>query len=411
MAPTRTFVLVGGGLAAARAAETLRKEGFDGRVVIVGDEAALPYERPPLSKEYLLGKKALEKVFVHNESWYADQEIELILATTVTDIDLAAHTVSLSDGARLTYDKALIATGAAPRRLSIPGADLAGIHYLRRIEDSDAIAAAIKEGGRFVIIGAGWIGLEVAAAAAGPAEVTVVAPNSVPLEAALGPEMGEVFAAAHRAHGVDLRMNTSVAELRGTRGRVEAVVTGAGATIPADVVIVGIGAIPNTDLAVRAGLPVSGGVVADAALRTENPDVYAVGDVANAYHPVLGKRIRVEHWANARNAPLVAARAMLGQDVSYDRMPYFYTDQYDLSMEYAGYAGPDGYDQVIFRGDVGKREFIAFWMSAGRVVAGMNVNIWDVTDAIQDLIRSGKTVDPARLADPAVPLDEAITVD
>lgn len=381
-------MIVGGGLAAARAAETLRKEGFGGRVVIAGDEQVRPYERPPLSKDYLTGKKGLEKVFVHDESWYDDNDVELLLGVTATDLDLADRAVRLADGGRVSFDKLLLATGASPRRLTVPGAELDGVHYLRRIADADAIAEVIRGAGRLVVIGAGWIGLEVAAAAAGTADVTVIEPQPVPLLGALGLEMGEVFAAAHRAHGVDLRLGTSVAQLRGAAGHIAAVVTAGGAEIPADAVIVGIGALPNTELALRAGLPVSGGVVVDDAMRTEHPDVFAVGDVASAYNPLLGKRIRVEHWANARNAAQFAARAMLGQDVSYDRMPYFYTDQYDLGMEYTGYVEPGGYDSVVTRGDVEGHRFVAYWLLDGRVQAAMHVNEWDSMKELRALVRS-----------------------
>ncbi len=380
-------MIVGGGLAAARAAETLRKDGFDGRVVIVGDEQVRPYERPPLSKEYLTGKKGLEKVFVHDESWYDDNDVELLLGVTVTDLDLADRAVDFADGGRLPFDKLLLATGASPRRLTLPGADLGGVLYLRRIADADAIAEVIRGAGRLVVIGAGWIGLEVAAAAAGTADVTVIEPQPVPLLGALGPEMGEVFAAAHRTHGVDLRLGTSVAQLRGAAGHIAAVVTAGGAEIPADAVIVGIGALPNTELALRAGLSVSGGVVVDDAMRTEHPEVFAVGDVASAYNPLLGKRIRVEHWANARNAAQFAARAMLGQDVSYDRMPYFYTDQYDLGMEYTGYVEPGGYDSVVTRGDVEGHRFVAYWLLEGRVQAAMHVNEWDSMKELRALAK------------------------
>jgi 3-phenylpropionate/trans-cinnamate dioxygenase ferredoxin reductase subunit len=224
------------------------------------------------------------------------------------------------------------------------------------------------------------------------------------LRAALGPELGEVFARLHRDHGVDLRLGTGVTGLGGTDGRVTSVLTDSGAQLPADLVVVGVGARPNTELAEKAGLAVDNGVVVDAALRTSHPDVFAAGDVARAYHPLLGRHLRVEHWANARDGGPAAARSMLGHEVSYDRIPYFYTDQYDLGMEYAGDPGPEGYDEVVYRGDLAGGEFIAFWLRGGRVVAGMNVNVWDVNDDIQALIRSGAAVPAARLADADVPL-------
>jgi len=403
-------VIVGGGLAAARAAETLRKEGYGGRVVIVGDEEALPYERPPLSKEYLLGKKELAKVFAKPQDWYAENAVELMLGRTATALDLADRTVTLDGGDTLGFDKVLIATGATPRRLQLPGADLDGVQYLRRIADSDAIKQAIQSGLRIVIVGAGWIGLEVAAAAAGHTDVTVVEPLATPLERVLGQEMGEVFAAAHIRHGVDLQMATSVAGFRGSGGRVQAVMTSSGTEIPAEFVVVGVGALPNKALAEGAGFAVepgpTGGVLVDDALRTKDPDVFAVGDVATAYNPLLGKHIRVEHWANARNAAPFAARAMLGQQVSYDRMPYFYTDQYDIGMEYTGYVEPGGYDRVVTRGDVSGERFVAFWLLEDRVQAAMHVNEWDAMKPLRTIVTARPQIAPDRLADADVSLEE-----
>jgi 3-phenylpropionate/trans-cinnamate dioxygenase ferredoxin reductase subunit len=318
--------------------------------------------------------------------------------------------VTISGGRRLAYGKLLLATGSVPRRLPLPGADADGVLYLRKVGDSDRIRDTFAAASRVLIIGAGWIGLEVAAAAriAG-VDVTIVEMADLPLLHVLGPQVAPVFADLHREHGVDLRLGVQVAEITASGGKATGARLADGTRIGADAVIVGIGAAPQTRLAEAAGLEVRNGVVTDASLRTSDPDIYAAGDIANAFHPLLGTHIRVEHWANALHQPETAAAAMLGRDAAYDRVPYFYTDQYDLGMEYAGYAGPGGYDQVIVRGDIGKREFIAFWLSAGRVAAGMNVNIWDVNDAIQNLVRSGQGVDPARLADPAVPLDEVVT--
>jgi 3-phenylpropionate/trans-cinnamate dioxygenase ferredoxin reductase component len=318
--------------------------------------------------------------------------------------------VTISGGRRLAYGKLLLATGSVPRRLPLPGADADGVLYLRKVGDSDRIRDTFAAASRVLIIGAGWIGLEVAAAAriAG-VDVTIVEMADLPLLHVLGPQVAPVFADLHREHGVDLRLGVQVAEITASGGKATGARLADGTRIGADAVIVGIGAAPQTRLAEAAGLEVRNGVVTDASLRTSDPDIYAACDIANAFHPLLGTHIRVEHWANALHQPETAAAAMLGRDAAYDRVPYFYTDQYDLGMEYAGYAGPGGYDQVIVRGDIGKREFIAFWLSAGRVAAGMNVNIWDVNDAIQNLVRSGQGVDPARLADPAVPLDEVVT--
>jgi 3-phenylpropionate/trans-cinnamate dioxygenase ferredoxin reductase subunit len=288
--------------------------------------------------------------------------------------------------------------------LSIPGADLDGVRYLRTLPDADRLLADLSGGGRRVaIVGAGWIGLEVAAAARHHGNaVTVVEPQPTPLHAVLGAQMGEVFGRLHREHGVELLTGTGVQEIRGTGGGVRSVVTDGAGEVPADVVLVGVGAIPNTELAAAAGLDVDNGVVTDAALRTSAPDVFAAGDIASAFHPLYGRHVRVEHWANALNQGPAAARSMLGQDVPYDRVPYFYTDQYDLGMEYSGLAGRG--DTVVCRGNPDDGAFIAFWLDGGRVTAGMNVNVWDVTSPIQELIRSGRTVDVGLLTDVDVPL-------
>jgi 3-phenylpropionate/trans-cinnamate dioxygenase ferredoxin reductase component len=409
MPASDTFIIAGGGLAGAKAAEALREQGFGGRIVLAAEEDIRPYERPPLSKGYLQGKAGRETIFVHSADWYNANRVELLLGTAVTAIDRGRREVTLSDSGHLAYGKLLLVTGAVPRRLPLPGADADGVLYLRRAADSDRLRDTFAAASRVLIIGAGWIGLEVAAAAriAG-VDVTVLEAAELPLLHVLGPQVAPVFADLHREHGVDLRLGVKVAEITTNGGKATGARLTDGTRIGADAVIVGIGAAPQTRLAEGAGLEVRNGVVTDASLRTSDPAVYAAGDVANAFHPVLGTHIRVEHWANALHQPQAAAAAMLGKDASYDRVPYFYTDQYDLGMEYAGYAGPGGYDQVVFRGDAGKREFIAFWLSGGRVVAGMNVNIWDVNDAIGDLVRSGQAVDPARLADPAVPLEEAV---
>jgi 3-phenylpropionate/trans-cinnamate dioxygenase ferredoxin reductase subunit len=405
--PDQTFVIVGASLAGAKAAETLREEGFAGRVVLIGEENERPYERPPLSKGYLLGTDEPDSVFVHEPGWYAEHDVELRLGTVVSALDRPAKQVVLAGGERVGYDRLLLTTGSVVRRLDLPGADLAGIDYLRRLPDAGRISAVLEAGRRIVVIGAGWIGLEVAAAARQRgAEVTVVEMLELPLQRVLGDELGQVFADLHRAHGVDLRLGTGVREIRGDGGRVTAVVLADGTELPADAVVVGVGIAPATALAEAAGLDVHNGVLVDAALRTSDPDIFAAGDVANALHPLLGERIRVEHWANALNGGPAAARSMLGQQVSYDQVPYFFSDQYDLGMEYAGYAPPGRYDKVVFRGDLPGREFIAFWLRDGRVLAGMNVNIWDVTDAIADLVRSGAVVDEARLTDPKVALTD-----
>ncbi|MEN3359360.1 MAG: 3-phenylpropionate/trans-cinnamate dioxygenase ferredoxin reductase component [Mycobacteriales bacterium] len=406
-AADQTFVIVGASLAGAKAAEALREDGFTGRVVLIGEEPNRPYERPPLSKGYLLGAEEREKVFVHEAGWYDEHNIELRLSTVVTAIDRPGRAVVLTGGERIGYDRLLLATGSVVRRLDVPGADLAGVEYLRRLDHADRISDGLTGDRRVVVIGGGWIGLELAAAARlRGAAVTLVEMLDLPLERVLGPELGRVFADLHREHDVDLRLGAGVREIKGAAGRATAVVLTDGTELPADVVLVGVGIAPATGLAEAAGLEVDNGVLVDASLRTSDPDIFAAGDVANMLNPVFGERLRVEHWANALNGGPAAARAMLGRDVTFDQVPYFFSDQYDLGMEYAGYAPPGRYDQVVFRGDVASREFIAFWLRDGRVVAGMNVNVWDVTDDIQDLIRAGGAVDVARLTDPKVPLAE-----
>jgi 3-phenylpropionate/trans-cinnamate dioxygenase ferredoxin reductase component len=389
-----TFVIVGAGLAGAKAAEALREQGYDGELILFGDEQLPPYERPPLSKSYLMGNSPWEEAVVHPEPWYADHEIDLRLGARVSALHPDEHAIEA--GERISYDKLLLATGSTPRHL--PGDD--ALLHLRRRGDSDAIKATFGDG-RLVIVGGGWIGLEVAAAArqAGT-EVTVLETLGVPLQTAIGPELGQVFADLHLEHGVDLRTGVKVAELYSGGVRLRD-----GTPIDADAVLIAIGARPNTDLAEAAGLAVDNGVLVDAALRTSHPDIYATGDIANAEHPFLGRRVRVEHWANALNQPATAAAAMLGKPASYAELPYFYTDQYDLGMEYVGLA--QDYSDVVFRGDRAAREFIAFWLDGDqRVLAGMNVNVWDVVEPIKALISSRAAVDPKRLADPDIPLDQ-----
>ena len=407
MASDASYVIVGASLGGAKAAEALRAEGFDGPLIMIGSENELPYERPPLSKAYLLGKAERDSIFVHPRDWYADANIDLRTGATVTGVDRAAHQVALADGSRVGYAKLLLTTGSSPRYLDVAGHELDGVLHLRTVGDSERIKAAIAEASRVAVIGAGWIGLEVTAAAreAGVG-ATVVETAELPLLRVLGAEVAEVFADLHRQHEVDFRFGAQVAEITGSGGRVNGVRLDDGSQVEADAVLIAVGITPNVQLAEAAGIDVADGVTVDAALRSSDPDVYAAGDVASAYHPLFDRHIRVEHWANALNQPQAAAKAMLGQPVSYDRVPYFFTDQYDLGMEYSGYVEPGGYKEVVFRGDVAGREFVAFWLAeGGRVLAGMNVNVWDVNDAIQALVQARRPVDKAALRDPSVPLE------
>jgi 3-phenylpropionate/trans-cinnamate dioxygenase ferredoxin reductase subunit len=406
---SNTFVIVGASLAGAKAAETLRAEGFDGRLVLIGAEPERPYERPPLSKDYLRGEVGREKVYVHDEGFYLAHDIELRLGRTAASLDTAISEVALDDGERLRYDRLLLTTGAEPRRLAIPGATLDGVLYLRTVEDSDRLRERLDRGGSVVVIGAGWIGAEVAASARQRGlDVTIIDPLTVPLERVLGTEVGSIYRDIHADHGVRMLPGTRVEAFEGGTA-VERVRTSDGRMLECDCVVVGVGVQPRTGLAARAGLAIDNGIVVDEHLQTSVPGVFAAGDVANAHHPFYGEPVRVEHWASALHQGPVAAQAMLGQAAVYDRVPYFFSDQYDIGMEYAGLART--WDRVVFRGDPAGREFIAFWLTGDRVVAGMNVNVWGVIDPIQWLIRERLAVDDRRLADPGVPLEDLVSAD
>jgi 3-phenylpropionate/trans-cinnamate dioxygenase ferredoxin reductase subunit len=399
-----SFVIVGGGMAGAIAAQTLHEEGFDGKITLLGHEPHAPYERPPLSKDYLQGKADRDSIFVHPGPWYAEHAVDLSLGSAVTSIDSVSRTVTTATGTELRYDKLLLATGSEPRRFDMPGADLDGVYYLRNVENSERLKIEFAQARRVVIIGAGWIGLETAAAArAAGLEVTLLVSGDMPLEHVLGPEVAPIFAELHRNHGVDLRYRTTAAELIGGHGAT-GVALSDGTRIDADMIIVGIGAVPRTELAAAAGLKIDNGVVVDEHLRTSDPDIFAAGDIAHTYNPRLGRHIRVEHWANARRQGAVAAKAMLGQDAADVRPSYFFTDQYDLSMEYTGDIGPAGYDRVIFRRYEDSHQMIVFWLYEQRVQAGMNINIWDVAEDIERLILAARPINADDLADPAIPL-------
>jgi 3-phenylpropionate/trans-cinnamate dioxygenase ferredoxin reductase subunit len=406
MSTVRHVVIVGGGLAGAKTAEALRAQEFDGDVTLLAAEPQLPYERPPLSKGYLIGKASFDEAVVHPEDWYRDHRIDLRRGTRAGAVDAIGHRVGLADGGAIVYDKLVLATGARPRRLSLPGADAAGVHYLRTRGDSDAIRACLGDGQRLIIIGGGWIGLEVAAAARGAGTtVTLLEAAELPLLSVLGPELAQVFADLHRANGVDLRLGVRVDAITTSHGRAVGARLSDGTTIEADAIVAGVGAAPDLTLAESAGLDLDNGVLVDASLRSSDPDIYAVGDIANHDHPVFGHRVRVEHWATALKQPAVAVAALLGQHTSYTELPYFFSDQYDLGLEYVGYAPNGSYDQVVVRGDLARREFVAFWLAYGRIKAAMNVNVWDVVESIKPRIISGWGVNADRLADPSVPYD------
>lgn len=409
MSTPESIVIVGAGLAGAKTAEELRSLGFAGPLTLIGVESQTPYERPPLSKEYLAGSADFADSLVHPLEWYADNTIDLRLSTSATAFDTTAHMVTLSDGSTVGYGALVLATGASPRRASIPGADAEGVLYLRTKDDSDAIRAAAVKGRKLAIIGGGWIGLEVASAARNAgAEVAVLELDPLPLARIVGDRAAEVFASLHRKNGVDLHTNAEAAAILLADGHVTGVKLKDGTVIDADSVLVGIGAIPNIGIAEAAGLTIdAGGVAVDAQLRTSDADVFAIGDIAAQDHPILDRRIRVEHWATALTQPKAVAATLTGTDTDYTELPYFFTDQYDLGMEYIGSVPRGVRPEVVFRGDLETREFIAFYLDAdGAILAAMAVNIWDVIDDIKALILAGKPVERARLEDSAVAIGD-----
>ncbi|MUM32586.1 FAD-dependent oxidoreductase, partial [Mycolicibacterium sp. CBMA 361] len=372
MASSPTFVIIGGGLAGAKAAEALRLNGFAGQAVLFSAEQQLPYERPPLSKEFLAGKKTIEDFTVYPENWYTEHDIDLRQGTEVTTLDRTAHMVAFNNGDHEHYDKLLLATGSRSRKPPIPGSDADGVYFLRTIDDATELLAQLGDGRRLAIVGAGWIGLEVAASARGlGTEVTVVESAALPLLSSLGREAGEVFLGLHRDNGVDVRLGATVEEITTANHRATGLQLGDGTTVAADAVLVAVGAMPNVEFAERSGLVIAdGGIAVDESLVSSDSDIYAVGDIAAAEHPLFGVPIRTEHWANALKQPAVAVAGMLGTPGHYDELPYFFTDQFDLGMEYVGYA--PHYQLAVARGDLGKREFTMFWLDGGhRVLAGM----------------------------------------
>ena len=404
MSSSDTFVIVGAGMAGGKAAETLREEGFDGRIVLVGAEPHRPYERPPLSKEYLRGESKTPAWLQEDEGWYAANDVELRTTSVVQSIDADDKAVVLSGGERIDADRILLATGGEPRRIAVPGADLDGVHLLRTIENSNAIRETFGAGGRLVVIGGGWIGCEVAASARQEGmDVTLVEALELPLLRVLGPELGGFYRDVHVDQGVDMKLGAGVEAIEGA-GRAERVRLADGSTIDCTAVVVGIGVAPRVEL-VEGIVRIDNGVIVDERLQSSVEGIFACGDIANAAHPVFGRHVRVEHWANALEQGPAAARSMLGQDTRYDKVPYFFSDQYDVGMEYAGLHDP-GSDELVIRGDMSSREFIAFWLRGDTLVAGMNVNVWDVSDPIQALVHARATVDRDRLADSDVPVAE-----
>ena len=406
MIAAESIVIVGGGLAGASAAFEIRRLGHEGRVVIVGEEDIPPYERPPLSKAYLRGESALSDAFVKPAADYDAHGIELLLGRRAVTLDPFARVVNLADAESLPYGALLLATGAAPRTLRSAGASRRGVHYLRNARDADAIREAAATARRVAVIGGGWIGSEVAASLRQlGADVTLVTNLARPLERVLGPEVADVYAALHAEHGVRL-ISGHVTSLEGDPA-IETVRLRDGRRLAADLVVAGVGAAPRIRLALRAGLDtIEGAVAVDEHLRTSVPSIYAAGDVAAAWHPRYGRHLRIEHWDNAIRQGKTAAANMLGDRQAYDRVPYFYSDQFDLGMEYRGLTA--GWDRVVVRGDLAAREFDAFWLADGRVQAAMNANRWDDGRALRRLIDSDAPVDPLRLADVDIPFEELL---
>jgi 3-phenylpropionate/trans-cinnamate dioxygenase ferredoxin reductase component len=389
------IVVVGASLAGGTAAVTLREQGFSGELLLVGEEAHLPYERPPLSKALMLGETD-EPDWVRPADFYAEHDISLILGAKATSLRPAEHLLVVGDDEH-RYDKLVLATGSRPRRLDLPGMDLPGVFTLRTLDDALALRSHLVDGARLAMVGAGWIGCEVAAAARHHGcLVTVLDPAEQPLLAVVGPQIGSVFADLHREHGVDLRLDTGVGEVRADDD-VRIVITTDGTELPADLVVVGVGAAPNLDLAEQAGLTLAdGGVAVDPSLRTSDPDIFAIGDIAAHDHPRYTQRVRVEHWANAKDQGEHVAGNVLGAEEPYEKRPFFFSDQYDLGCEYRGLADPTT-DELVVRGQPDSREFIAFWLRDGAVAAALNVNSWDDGDALQDLVDTGRRVDAEAL--------------
>ncbi len=400
-----SVVIVGGGLAGANAAFALREHGYANRIVLVSEESEPPYERPPLSKEYLRGEKPIEEAHVRPLADYGEQGIELLRGRRAVTLDPTARMLNLDDGTNLPYDALLIATGAEPRTLGSTRAYLEGVRYLRTVADADAIREAAARARATVVVGGGWIGSEVAASLRQLGhDVTLVSNLDRPLERVLGPDVADVYRAVHLEHGVHL-VRGHVAGIEGDE-RAEGVRLADGRVVPGGLVVVGVGAKPRIKLATRAGLETrDGAILVDEHLRTSVPSIYAAGDVAAAWHPRFGRHLRVEHWDNAIHQGKAAAANILGANEPYARTPYFYSDQFDLGMEYRGHAPEWG--RVVIRGDVDAREFHAFWLADGRVIAAMNVNLWDDGDELQRLVESEERVDPERLADASVPLTRA----
>lgn len=400
------LAIVGAGAAGGSAAAALRTHGFEGRISLLGAEAHRPYLRPPLTKKLVRGAVEPDSVYLNDESWFRNNDIELRTSTTVTAVDAAARSLQLSSAERLPFDALLLATGSRTRRAVIEGSELAGVHYLLSIEDSVTLRDQLGSGDRqLVVIGSGWIGLELAASASALGNsVTVLGHSALPLESAVGPELGAFFARLHADNGVTIRSSVSVQAITGRDGFAAGVVLADGTTVPADIVLIAIGAEPNVELAEAAGIAVNNGILVNDRLESSVPGIFAAGDVARAVHPTTGVHLRNPHFSNALKSGAAAARNMLGHDLPFDELPGFMSEQHGVTFQFAGFATPGA--RVVFRGDPSSRSFSAFWIAAGRPVAGAHLNVADPAKALQQLIKRGQPVDVARLTDPTQPLEQ-----
>ena len=397
-----TFVIVGASLAGGTAAVTLRQEGFDGRIVLVGAEPCPPYERPPLSKQYLRMQVPFENMLVRPADFYEHHGIETLYGVRATRVEPRERTVLLDTGRRLRYDKLLISTGVRNRRPPIPGLDLAGVFDLRSVTDAEALRAQIVAGKKAVVIGMGFIGCEVAASLRQMGlDVVSIESAPTPLHRVLGGDIGRVMAALHRDHGVDTIFNDLVLRFEG-KGQVERVITKHGRRIDCDFAVVGVGVEPVVDFVAGSGIQTDNGILVDEYCRSTVEDVYAAGDVANHLHPVFGKRMRVEHWQNAMQQGAAAARSMLGKGRPYDAVHWFWSDQYDANLQYAGFH--QDWDRMVVRGSLDERRFVAFYLKQSRIEAVVALNRGKDLRRAMPLIAARTVVDPTTLGDESVDL-------
>ena len=398
----RTHVIVGAGHAGGRAAQAMRQYGFEGRILLIGEEPHVPYERPPLSKELIVTDAGLEKVRLHDAAWYAENRIELIAGNAATWLDAAAKTVGLADGRTIGFDGLMLTTGARVRRLPAPGAELDGVFYLRTLEDSEAIRAHIPAGAEVAVIGGGFIGLEIAGSAAKRgARVTVLEAADRLMGRSVAPDVSDWFAQMHRSRGVDLRLGVSVAAIEGN-GAATGVRLGDGAIVPAEVVVIGIGILPNVEIAQAAGLAVDNGIVVDDRGRTSHPDIYAAGDVASQPNAFAGRRLRLESYQNAQDQAAAVARNLCGADEAYEDSLWVWSDQHDVNLQMTG--APDSWDSLVWRGDPDEGRFTVFYMAAGRIVAVNTVNNGREMRPAQMMMQRGKAFEADALADTSVKL-------